>query len=415
MKLTKVLTLSAVAASMAASFAAQAGNITIESWRTDDKDLWEEVLIPAFNKSHPDVKVVFAPTNPPDYNGAIATRFKGGTAGDLITCRPFDITLGWYNQGNMKELSGQKGMESFPDGAKVAWQTDDGSATYCMPMASVMHGFYYNKEIFKELGLSVPKTQDEFFAVLEKIKSKSRYTPISLGTNDKWEAAEVAYTGIGPNYWKGEEGRKALIAGTAKFSDAEFTGPWQQMAKWGPYMGKGYQAQGYSDSQNLFNLGRAAIYPGGSWEISGFNNSVDFEYGVFYPPVAKAGDQCYISDHTDIGMGINKNSKNPEDAAKFLAWMGSKEFADLYTNKVTGFFSLSKHQIKVEDPVANEMLGWRNSCESTIRVHSQIISRGEPSLADALWNASAEVLNGTVSGEEVAARVQSGFDKSYKK
>ena len=36
-------------------------------------------------------------------------------------------------------------------------------------------------------------------------------------------------------------------------------------------MGDGYQAQAYPDSQNLFSLGRAAIYPAGSWDISQFN------------------------------------------------------------------------------------------------------------------------------------------------
>ena len=33
------------------------------------------------------------------------------------------------------------------------------------------------------------------------------------------------------------------------------------------YMAPGYQAQTYPDSQNLFTLGDAAIYPTGSWEI----------------------------------------------------------------------------------------------------------------------------------------------------
>jgi hypothetical protein len=38
-------------------------------------------------------------------------------------------------------------------------------------MASVIHGFIYNKDAFTELGLSVPGTQAEFFDVLDKIKA----------------------------------------------------------------------------------------------------------------------------------------------------------------------------------------------------------------------------------------------------
>ena len=41
------------------------------------------------------------------------------------------------------------------------------------------------------------------------------------------------------------------------------------LAKWKPYLGDGFEAQTYPDSQNLFTLGRAAIYPAGSWEITG--------------------------------------------------------------------------------------------------------------------------------------------------
>ena len=64
--------------------------LTIESWRNDDLAIWEDVLIPAFNAEYPDIEVVFAPTAPAEYNGALNTKLEGGTAGDLITCRPFD-------------------------------------------------------------------------------------------------------------------------------------------------------------------------------------------------------------------------------------------------------------------------------------------------------------------------------------
>ena len=70
-------------------------------------------------------------------------------------------------------------------------------------------------------------------------------------------------------------------------------------------LGDGFEAQTYPDSQNLFTLGRAAIYPTGSWEIGVFNPQVSFTMGAFPPPVPNAGDTCYISDHTDIAIGMN--------------------------------------------------------------------------------------------------------------
>jgi raffinose/stachyose/melibiose transport system substrate-binding protein len=407
------LRLAAVAAALVCSSLAHAGTLNIESWRVDDKTLWEDVLLPAFYKAHPGITVKFSPTSPPEYDSALNARLTAGTAGDLITCRPFDVSLDLFKKGHLDKLDGSPALKSFPESSQVAWQTDDGKATYCVPMASVIHGFFYNKKVFADLGLSVPVTEADFFAAMEKIKAQGKVAPIALGTADQWETNQIVFTGIGPNHWKGEEGRKALIAGTKKFTDPEFVSTWETMAKWAPYLPKGYQAQTYGDSQNLFGAGRAAIYPAGSWDISYFEGNSKVEFGAFKPPVQKAGDPCYISDHTDIAMGVNSKSKNKADAQVFLGWLASKEFADLYTNKVTGFFSLSNHKIDVKNPVAKEMIGWRNQCKSTIRLNAQIMNRGTPSMENELWNVSSQVLNLKMSPKEAATQIQTGFAKWY--
>jgi raffinose/stachyose/melibiose transport system substrate-binding protein len=407
------LRLLAVAAALACSTLAHAGNLTIESWRVDDKGLWEDVLLPAFYKAHPGISVKFSPTSPPEYNSALNARLTAGTAGDLITCRPFDVSLDLFKKGQLDALNGMPGLKNFPESAQVAWQTDDGKSTYCVPMASVIHGFFYNTKVFAELGLKVPETEADFFAALDKIKAAGKVAPIAMGTADQWETNQIVFTGIGPNHWKGEEGRKGLIAGKKKFTDPEFVSTWETMAKWASYLPKGYQAQTYGDSQNLFGTGRAAIYPAGSWDISYFEQNSKVEFGAFKPPVQKAGDPCFISDHTDIAMGINSKSANKADAKVFLDWLSSKEFADLYTNKVTGFFSLSNHKIDVKNPVAREMIGWRNQCKSTIRLNAQIMSRGTPSMENELWNVSSQVMNLKMAPKDAATQIQTGFAKWY--
>ena len=188
---------------------------------------------------------------------------------------------------------------------------------------------------------------------------------------------------------------------------------WQHLADWAPFMGRGYKAQKYPDSQNLFTLGRGAIYPAGSWDISTFNSQADFEFGAFPPPLPEGQDECYISDHTDIALGINAASPNAEAAKVFLSWMATEEFADIYANSLPGFFSLSNHKVTLTDPVAQEFVSWRDSCNSTIRNSYQILSRGTPNLENELWNVSAQVLNGTLSPEEAAQQTQEGLAKWY--
>jgi raffinose/stachyose/melibiose transport system substrate-binding protein len=388
--------------------------LTIESWRNDDLPMWQETIIPAFEAKHPGIKLKFTPSAPTEYNAALNSKLEGGTAGDLIACRPFDASLTLHQKGHLVPVQGLEGMKSFSALAKGAWSTDDGAVTYCMPMASVIHGFIYNKEAFAKLGVEVPKTEAEFFAALDKIKMDGTYIPMAMGTSDQWEAATMGYNNIGPNYWKGEEGRLALIKGTQKLTDEPWVAPFGQLAKWKPYLGDGFEAQTYPDSQNLFTLGRAAVYPAGSWEIAGFKTQAQFEMGAFPPPVRKAGDECYISDHTDIAIGMNAKTKNPEAAKAFLNWVGSAEFADLYSNALPGFFSLSNHPVTMKDPVAQEFLSWRGKCKSTIRSTYQILSRGTPNLENETWNASANVVKGTETPEAAAARLQKGLASWYK-
>ncbi|MGS4886301.1 ABC transporter substrate-binding protein [Roseibium sp. MB-4] len=387
--------------------------LTIESWRTDDLTLWQDKIIPAFEKDNPGIKVVFSPTAPTEYNAALNSKLEAGSAGDLITCRPFDASLALYEAGHLSALDDMEAMSNFSDVAKSAWQTDDASASFCVPMASVIHGFIYNKDAFDELGLEVPTTEAEFFAVLDKIKDDGSYIPMAMGTNDQWEAATMGYNNIGPNYWKGEEGRLALIKGEQKLTDEQWVAPYATLAKWQPYLGFGYEAQTYPDSQNLFTLGRAAIYPAGSWEIAGFNTQADFEMGAFKAPVKADGDTCYISDHTDIGIGLNAASPNADAAKTFLAWVASPEFASIFGNALPGFFPLSKTPVELEDPLAQEFASWRGECESTIRSTYQILSRGTPNLENETWGASVAAIKGTETPEALGAKLQEGLSSWY--
>lgn len=409
------LTASLVATTMLACTAASAQDVTltIESWRNDDLTLWQSAIIPAFEAENPGISVEFRPSAPAEYNAVLNSKLDAGSAGDLITCRPFDASLALYDAGHLVDLTDLDAMDSFSPVAQSAWQSDDGSATFCVPMASVIHGFIYNADAFAELGLEEPTTVDEFFAVLDAIEEDGSYIPMAMGTNDQWEAATMGYNNIGPNYWRGEEGRLALVAGEQSLTDEAWVAPYRQLARWGDYLGRGYEAQTYPDSQNLFTLGRAAIYPAGSWEITGFNALAEFEMGAFRPPVQNAGDECFISDHTDIAIGLNSASPNAEAARIFLEWVGSSEFASIYANALPGFFSLSNHDVAMEDALAQEFVSWRGECESSIRSTYQVLSRGTPNLENDTWNASVQVIRGAETPEAAGARLQEGLASWY--
>ena len=411
---TKTLRIAFLTSTLLAGMAhAEDVTLTIESWRNDDLAIWQEKIIPAFEAQNTGIKVQFTPSAPAEYNAVLNSKLDANSAGDMITCRPFDASLELYNKGQLADLTSLAAMANFSPVAKSAWQTDDAAATFCVPMASVIHGFIYNKDAFDALGIAVPVTEAEFFAALDKIKADGTYIPMAMGTNDQWEAATMGYNNIGPNYWKGEEGRLALIKGEQKLTDPQWVAPYATLAKWKDYLGDGFEAQTYPDSQNLFTLGRAAIYPAGSWEISGFNTQATFKMGAFAPPVQAAGDTCYISDHTDIALGMNAKSAHPEETKKFLEWVGSAEFATLYANALPGFFSLNSAPVAMEDPLAQEFVSWRDKCQSSIRSTYQILSRGTPNLETETWNASVNTIKGTETPEAAGARLQAGLATWY--
>ena len=413
MRKTTLVNAMLATAFIAGPAAAEDVTLVIESWRNDDLAIWQDKIIPAFEAGHPGIKLKFTPSAPAEYNAVLNSKLAAGSAGDIITCRPFDASLALFEAGHLADISDLEGMVNFSPVAKSGWGTDDASVQFCVPMASVIHGFIYNKEAFEDVGVQEPTTEAEFFAVLDKIKQDGSYTPMAMGTNDQWEAATMGYNNIGPNYWKGESGRLALLAGEQKLTDEAWVAPYRQLAKWGPYLGDGFEAQTYPDSQNIFTLGRAAIYPAGSWEISGFNGLADFEMGAFYPPVQNAGDTCYISDHTDIGIGMNAATPNAKAAQTFLNWVGSSEFSGIFANALPGFFPLSSAPVTLEDPLAQEFISWRSECESSIRSTYQVLSRGTPNLENDTWNASVEVIKGNESPEAAGQRLQAGLASWY--
>src|SRR4051794_34696584 len=70
-------TASVAVAAMTVAHAASAQTLTIESWRNDDADVWNNQIIPAFNKKYPNIKVQFKADPPTEYNAALNARLSG--------------------------------------------------------------------------------------------------------------------------------------------------------------------------------------------------------------------------------------------------------------------------------------------------------------------------------------------------
>ena len=307
-------------------------------------------------------------------------------------------------------------MANFGDVAKSGWSTDDGAHTFCVPMASVIHGFIYNKTAFEELGIEVPKTQAEFFAALDKIKEDGTYIPMAMGTNDQWEAATMGYQNIGPNYWKGEEGRLALIAGEQKLTDPQWVAP----------VHRDREVEGLPRRRlRGADLPRQPepVHPRPRRDLSG---------RLVGDRAVRGADRRRLRDGRLPAAGAGRGRhllhlrprRHRDRAERRLAERRGREDSSsngsdrrssptLYANALPGFFSLLNEPVTLEDPLAQEFVAWRDTCESTIRSTYQILSRGTPNLENETWNARANVIRGTETPEDAAKRLQDGLASWY--
>lgn len=411
-KVVLMCTLLVLLLSMVAVHAQDKVEIVMGSWRTEDVEAWDKILA-VFEAANPTIDVKFEPTLNTEYDSVMTNAVAAGTGPDLITCRPFDRALLLYQAGGLADIKDIEGLSHFSDVAKSAWSTDDKSATYCVPMASVIHGFIYNKDIFKQVGVEVPKTESEFFAVLDKIKAAG-ITPLDITTKDAWTTQTMGFNNMWPNFAGGEKARLAVIDGSMKITDPGFVAALTTVARWKDYLPEGHESIGYADAQQLFPLGQAAIYPSGSWEIPLFESQADFEMGAFKPYTPDGATDCSISDHVDIAVGMNSKSAHPTEAKVFLNWLTTAEFAQAYSDNQPGFFSLSDHPIEVKDPLAAEFVSWRSECSSTIRLFDQFLSRGEPAGNTTSADNIYLMVQGKKTPEEVAKIIQDGLDEWYK-
>lgn len=392
-----------------------AQTLSLETWRADDASAWTQDVLPGFSQLHPSIQVRVQPTAPVNYDTEVARRLQTGQAGDLISCRAFDRSLKLYSSGQLADITELPELRLFRSLNKLAWTSDYGERRYCVPVAAVMTGFFYNTAIFKELQLAVPQTEEALFEALETIKRHGKYAPLAFGTQDAWQADEVLFNGIGPNHWGGEKGRIDLLTGKAKFTDEVYVQAWRTLARFAPYLPAQHRDLGERDARELFLSGQAAIYPAGSWEIRFLAASKNAQqFGVFAPPPPKGQSSCFVLSHLDMGIGVNAASPHRDASLRFLSWLTTKDFASVLANTLHGFFPLSNHLLELKNPLAREMASWRRSCDTTIRINSQFLNRAWPALEAELWKTNVQVLRQEISPEEAARHISSGVEKWYR-
>jgi raffinose/stachyose/melibiose transport system substrate-binding protein len=338
--------------------------LTMGSWRADDVEQMNNLLA-EYSKKVPNVKIEFKPTNPPDYNATLRLQLDSGTGPDLMYARSYATGEELFDAGYFADCTDIPGLlDNFTISNLAPWRTKDGKM-FAVPFAAVSHAVYYNKDIFKKLGLSTPATWEDFLVLCKTLKSKG-YTPLANGVADEWDILETFFLGMLPNYIGGASERVKYESGEKKLNDANFVAAYQAMKDVAPYCPDGFESVTYNDSQILFNSQKAVMFIDGSW-TAGVYKDAPFEWGVFAIPAPK-GKKTAICFHPDMAITMNTATKHPAEAKAFLTWLCTKEGATAASkNLPVGYFPMISFDIHLDDVHANEFLALNAGKETDAR------------------------------------------------
>ncbi|WP_058308452.1 ABC transporter substrate-binding protein [Gracilibacillus massiliensis] len=275
----------------------------------------------------------------------IKTEFElrpGGTEGDnivktrLATGEMTDLM--WYNSGSLfkalnpseyfMDLSGEEFIDRLTDEFKGTVSVDD--AVYGVPgEASSAGGWLYNKAVYEELGLEVPKTWDELMANNEAIKEAGK-VPVLASYKDTWTSQLVLLADYYNVYSENPDFAESFTNNEAKFANTPIAlrgfEKLQALQEAGHY-NEEQSATGYEDALEMLATGEAAHYPMLTFALAAIADThpdaID-DIGFFGQP----GD-----DPEDHGMTqwmpgaiyVNKDSENAEAAKQWVEYFVSDE------------------------------------------------------------------------------------------
>lgn len=207
-----------------------------------------------------------------------------------------------------------------------------------LPIGMIGKFFFYNKKLFKEQGVDVPKTWEELLQICRKFQSAG-IIPISYGAKDQWTIAHYVGTLnqriVDPTVIKRDYNPE-----TGEFTDEGYVTALETFKQLFPYMTKNPNAVAHQTARDNFKASKAAIMYLEGAEYNYFDEG--FDWGTFnFPSVSSGkGDPNQLTGAPE-GFMIAKNSKSLEIAESILSLLFTDEWGTKWTD-MTGELSALK-------------------------------------------------------------------------
>ena len=308
------------------------GKVTIEYFNQKGEmvDTLREIA-KDFEKENPNVHVKVV--NVPNAGEVLKTRVLAGDVPDVVNIYPQSIELQeWAKAGYFEDLSNKDYLKRVKNHYADKYAID--GKIYNIPYTANAYGIYYNKDKFKELGLKVPETWEEFEELVDKIIAKGE-TPFAIAGADTWTLNGYHQLALATSTGGGKEANDYLRfskPNAIKSSDSVLKDDFRLLdlfRKKGA-MQTNWQGAGYTDVVGAFARGDALMTPNGSWAITAINaQDPKFNVGTFPFPGKQKGQSLTIGAG-DLAWSISSSSKHKKEANAFVEYMSRPEVMQKY-------------------------------------------------------------------------------------
>jgi raffinose/stachyose/melibiose transport system substrate-binding protein len=161
-----------LALGLAGAAGAQQTTITLLVDNGPDTIATTEAQVADFEAKNPDINVEWE-SRPGGAEGdnIVKTRLATGEMADVFTYNSGSLFQALNPAQNLVDLSGEAWQSTVLDSFKPTVTAPDGTVRGAPSGTAMGGGILYNKKIYADLGLSVPKSWSEFMANNEKIKA----------------------------------------------------------------------------------------------------------------------------------------------------------------------------------------------------------------------------------------------------
>ncbi|HYH34522.1 MAG TPA: extracellular solute-binding protein [Nocardioides sp.] len=384
------------------------GETTLEvwSWRTEDVDEYEKIF-DAYEAEHEGVTVEFKPYVATEYDTILSTGLSAEGGPDVAQLRAYGGLQPLCEAGRLVELEAEDvDTSAISDDVLEGARCQSDGGLYGVPFASQALVVYYNKAIFEEHDLEEPETWDELMEIGTTLQ-EADVTPYAVTGKDNWVLPMLHDLFTAPRYG-GPEFEEAVQSGEADFTDPDYVASIETMEEVTPYFPEDVVGVDYATAQTLFTSEKAAMYPGGSFELAFFQDqNPDLEMGVFPvpPPPGSVVDETLTPGWVDASFGVNSESPDKEEAVELVRWMATQDFGQMVSDELKQMNPVEG--VEPSDPILQEISELYNA-SPTPYLLLQDFRYGEPTGTDLMAAGLQSMLLGDTDAQAVSEKLQKG-------